>query len=344
MLKLFSTFVISLLIFASCANHSGAVSEQKNCEFAEFFNMTKDGNPVLVSPYDGHRDTLYIKDKAGSLVLMSTTHLAFLSALSCDSLISAVSGIRYVSDKRILQLYREGKIADIGFDSALDYEKILSIKPDYLIAYQISQAEPPYISKLKSLGINVLVLSEHLESHPLARAEYIKFFGALTGKTEQADSIFNSVKQNYLSLKADNVRHPKKVLMNIPFSDQWYIPGGKSYMTKLVEDAGGEILGADKDSFTSSLISIETAYSLSKQAEYWLNVGWCRTKSDLYKINPVFRNFEIPEIYNNIALVNENGGNPFWEEGVVYPNLILRDLRNIFEDKKDSLHYYVKVK
>ena len=46
---------------------------------------------------------------------------------------------------------------------------------------------------LRELGVRCVVLSEHIESHPLARAEYVKLFGALTGRLSRADSVFSAV-------------------------------------------------------------------------------------------------------------------------------------------------------
>jgi iron complex transport system substrate-binding protein len=114
-------------------------------------------------------------------------------------------------------------------------------------------------------------------------------------------------------------------------------------MSRLVSDAGGEILGSEPGAESSS-ISVEEAYRLSSDADFWLNAGWCRTKEELSSCDPMFKNFDIPLVYNNIARATPGGGNDFWESGAVRPDLILEDLCNIFQGNDASLHYYLEVK
>jgi iron complex transport system substrate-binding protein len=191
-----------------------------------------------------------------------------------------------------------------------------------------------------------------MEGHPLARAEYLRLFGFLTGREEFADSLFDSIAAGYNNL-ANRVSNSgekiRKVLMNIPYQDQWFVPGGNNYMSILVKDAGGSILGSVPGSMESSTISLEEAYRLSEKADCWLNVGWCRSLSDLAGIKTLFGAFPLKkmEIYNNILRTSGDGGNDFWESGAVRPDLILEDLVRILHpacmDQSDSLHYYIKI-
>jgi Periplasmic binding protein. len=124
----------------------------------------------------------------------------------------------------------------------------------------------------------------------LARAEYIKFFGLLTGRKELSDSLFADIRDRYLSLVCETDT-PKKVLVNIPYADQWYIPGGDNYMTRLISDAGGEVLGAVPGRFESSVISVEKAFEYAQKADFWLNPGWCSNKDQLRSVHPLFADF-----------------------------------------------------
>ena len=279
------------------------------------------------------------------MICMSSSQVAGLAEIGADSVITAVSGLRYITN----QALHERNVADIGYEAALDYEKILSLRPDLLLTYTVSGAEPPYISRLRSLGIRVLVLHDHLENHPLARAEYIRLYGALTGKQEYADSVFASICNRYDSLAAAAETSKVKVLMNIPYGDAWYIPGGNSYMAKLIQDAGGEILGAEEGTAASRVIRMEEAYALSQKADIWLNPGHCRTRDELTAFHHAFRHFGpivngLP-IYNNTLRMTPEGGNDFWESGSVRPDLILEDLVSIFSqsDRGNPLKYHFNV-
>lgn len=348
---------ISLLLI-SCRGADRNI-EGNSSDYARYFEILD--NPVRVvvmSPYDTEADTLLIDRPLDNLVCMSSSHVAALSAIGADSVITAVSGIRYISDPAIRQRWRDtGSTAeitplyDIGYEADLDFERIMKIRPDLLLTYTVSGAEPQYIIKLRSLGIPVLVLHDHLEDHPLARAEYVRLFGALTGRQRQADSLFASVAERYLAAVSDDVAvsgTSKKLLLNIPYGDAWYIPGADSYMARLIKDAGGEVLGAEPGTSRSRVITMEQAYTLSQAADIWLNPGHCRTREELSRIHQLFPKFGplangLP-IYNNTLRTTPEGGNDFWESGAVRPDLILEDLKKIISgDPADSLNYFLAV-
>lgn len=344
--------------------------------YAKYFRMIPDDSGkgrgiVILSPSSGREDTLYIREPSDRIVCLSSTHLACLAEIGADSVVCAVSGIRYISDKSVHRRYAmtvKGKAAsvseeclsaddgrahlrplyDVGYDNSLDYEMILRLKPDLVTAYAVSGDEPQYLRKLRGLGVPVLVLHDHLEAHPLARAEYIRLFGVLTGREDVADSVFASVCGRYESLVCPDSVKRVNVLMNVPFADAWYIPGGDNYMARLVRDAGGEVLGAEAGSEKSGIVSLEKAYSLSWQADIWLDPGSCGSLDDLASVHQLFPLFGplakgLP-IYNNTLRMTPGGGNDFWERGAVRPDLVLEDLVHIMRGDKDApLNYHFRL-
>ena len=308
-------------------------------EYAQWFDLQGD-KAIITSPYGGKADTLEVTVPLRSIVCMSSSYIGFLDALGCDSVATAVSGLAYVSDPEV-----RVQAVDVGYDAALDYETILKLRPDLVLTYAVSAAEPPYLAKLRELGIRTAVIHEHLESHPLARAEYMKLFGLLIGRKALADSLFADVRDRYLSLVRETDT-PRKVLVNIPYADQWYIPGGDNYMTRLIRDAGGEVLGAVPDRFESSVISVEKAYAYAQEADCWLNPGWCVTKEQLRSVHPLFADFPVlgKPVWNNTKQTTSGGGNAFWETGPARPDLILEDLRAIFDGTEVPMHYFILVR
>lgn len=354
---------------------------------------------VSISPFDGSRDTISISQPLGRLIVTSTSYIGFLDAVGADSVIVGVSGGEYVCDSSVTAGLSNGTVVDIGYDASPDYEKIMALKPDLLLTYSVSPVKSQFFSKLESLGIKTFIVNEHLERHPLARAAYIRLFGALTGNMAAADSVLKIVSDNYISLRDSvqgglgandayasdkgelnagdekqgsggtegNTPKPRKILVNIPYKDQWFVPGQESYLTTLFKDAGGEILGAKAGSSVSGQISVETAYSLSKEADLWMNVGWCQTLEQLLSVNPLFEDFlrniqrnasaigysgtkgcatnpsdtSASVVWNDNNRLNPKGGNDFWESGVVRPDLLLRDLIGIFsgEDNRTPIYY-----
>ena len=226
------------------------------------------------------------------------------------------SGLDYLGNEAVKE-----SAVEVGYDAALNYEAILQTRPDLFLTYAVSAAEPPYLAKLKDLGVRCVILSEHLENHPLARAEYVKFFGALTGHPQEADSVFTAVKDRYLSLVQEpSVR--KKVLIN--------------------RDAGGDLLGSEPGKTESGTIGLEQAYAYAQEADLWLNPGWCRTREQLRSVHPLFSRFPVLEkdVWNNTLQTTEGGGNRFWETGPVHPDWILEDLVHIFSATPWDMHYF----
>ncbi len=318
------------LFFAACGTTPG--QPDSGMEYARWFSL-QDGK-VLVTAPGGGVDTLQGPFKA--LVCMSSSYIGFLHAIGADSTIVGVSGRTFLQQSPPLA-------AEVGYDAALDYETIVKARPDLFLTYNIGGVEPPYLAKLRELGIRTVVLSEHLENHPLARAEYVKLFGALTGRETVADSVFCAVRDRYLASVQPEVTH--KVLINIPYADQWFIPGGDNYMARLVRDAGGELLGAVPGKQESSIVSLETAYGYAQEADVWLHPGWCSTKEQLRGIHPLFAAFPVLDkaVWNNTLQRTSGGGNGYWESGPVRPDLILEDLVKIMNGTvgEAPLHYYL---
>ena len=344
------TFCLGMLVLGLLA---GLVS---SCKFHSIITDNKEDIPSYLQLFDkyavlksltGETDTLWFEKPLERIVCMSSSHVAFLDALGCDSLIVGVSGIGYHTSPQLQERYARGEVFDIGYEAAPDYERLVALHPDLVTTYTVSSAVPPYITKLNSLGIRVLILNEHLEQSPLARASYLKLFGALTNRRAKADSLYAMIAGNYNRLR-DEVAdtrsgEPRKVLMNIPYADRWYIPGGENYMARLVRDAGGEVLGAEPGRSESSVISLEKAWELSSGADLWLDVGNCRTVDQLRSQVPLLKDSPLllpGKVYNNNRRATPAGGNDFWESGAVRPDLILRDLCSILRGAPDSLYFY----
>lgn len=338
------SFLAAVLCLVSCRSGQPAPAQMASGNrYARYFQLLPDG-VVSVSPYDGGRDTLRLTGPLHKLVCLSTSYIGYLDALGAAETVAGVSGIGYVTQPQV-----RDRAVDVGYDAALDYERIVALHPDLLVTYTVSSVVPPSVAKLRSLGIPVLVLHEHREDHPLARAEYIRLFGALTGRRSRADSVFAGVADRYEALVQENRRRagaPVKVLMNMPYGDQWFIPGRGNYISRLVADAGGTVLGAREGDNGSRVVSREEAWTLASEADAWLHPGGCRTRAQLLGSLPLFGRLAWPGgIYNNIRRQTPQGGNDFWESGAACPDRILSDLTRIFTGTAtdSTLFYYIRV-
>ena len=343
------TLTVLVLVSGCTGRHGQADGRTEDGQVLYRIDSTERGCRISVLDTDGRiQDSLTVCGSLDRIVCMSSSYAACLSAIGSTRAICGISGVKYISDTAVCRLAAEGRIAEVGSDAMPDYERIASLKPDIVIAYRMPGSD--MVQNLKALGINVLQLNDYLENSPLGRASYIRVFGALTGRLGTADSVFSAVSARYRQLaeKVNADVSVKNVLMNIPYADAWYIPGGDNYMSRLVEDAGGRILGSVPGQTESSIISTEKAFTLSREADFWLNTGWCDTMEQLYGSNAMFKSFGIRNVFNNTLRVNGSGGNDFWESGAVYPDRILHDLLLIMHPELVSgdgepMHYYRKL-
>lgn len=218
--------------------------------------------------------------------------------------------------------------------------------------YGVGSESSGYVGKIEELGINVIYNADYLETDPLGKAEWIKLFGALYCRERMADSIFNAESEAYNKLKsfiAGNITEKPQVLLGLPFKDTWFVSPGNSFISKLIEDAGGAYLWKDTKSSVSMPFGLENVYLKAVNADFWLNIGTVRTKNEIHAVDPRLTDlscFKTGNLFNNNNRVTDAGGNDFWESGTVYPHLILQDIATIlhpelFPEKK--MYYYRKI-
>ena len=162
-IPVFSLVVLSVLAVSCKRPGTRLVQEDiSQPEFLELEQLDSDRwMAVSISPFDGSRDTLVIDNPLDNLICMSTSYVGFLEAIGCGSVVKGVSGIDYLYGSEL-------DAEDVGYDSAPDYERIVSLEPDLLLTYSVSAAKTPFVTKLGSLGIRVFFIHEHLERHPAA--------------------------------------------------------------------------------------------------------------------------------------------------------------------------------
>lgn len=286
------------------------------------------------------------------IICMSTTHLAMISALDEEKSIVGVSGTNFIYSPDLIKRVDEGLIKDVGYEANLNKELILKIVPDLIMIYGIGSESAGYVGKLKELGTKVIINADYLETDPLSRAEWIKLFGALYCRENLADSIYNSEVAEYNKLKSyvnKNINSKPKVLLGLPFKDTWYVSPGNSFISKLIDDAGGDYLWRDTESSVSMPYGIENVYMRGMKADIWLNIGTVSSRSEISYVDQRLCDltcFKNDNLFNNNKRITVKGGNDFWESGSLYPHLLLKDLATILHPELFSDHeltYYRKI-
>lgn len=264
-------------------------------------------------------------------VCFSSTHVAFLDALDATDAVQGVSGAEYISNEKIRERHAAGTVRDVGYDTNVNYELVASMRPDIVFIYGVGGENTAVTDKFRELHIPFVYIGEYMETTPLGKAEWLVPFGELTDRREEAEALFAGIEARYDSLKmrAAAFAGRPSVMLNAPYRDVWFVPGDRSYMVRLIEDAGGSYIFAGEDSSVSRPISGETAYLAARQADVWLNPNQATDIEELTAQNPKFTDIRCVEqrrVYNSTRRRTPGGGSDFWESGALHADRVLRDI------------------
>lgn len=292
-----------------------------------------------------------VKAPVRHVVCMSSSHVAMFDAIGEVRRVSGVSGIDYISNAHVNEHRYCGEVRDVGYDTNLDFELLAAMRPDLVLLYGVTGENTVVTGKLRELGIPYIYVGDYMEESPLGKAEWLMVPAELCNVRDTGAETFRGIADRYNALKAATAAAAArpKVMLNTPYRDTWFMPSSRSFMVRLIEDAGGEYIYTKNDSDTSVAIDMEEAYLLANAADVWLNVGPCNTLAELTAQNPKFA--EVPAVrdrmvFNNNRRQTPAGGSDFWESGVVRPDLVLRDLNAILRPETAGtaeLHYYKRL-
>ncbi len=280
---------------------------------------------------------------AERVVCTSATHMGFISELG---MMDKVVGV--CRPERVYNLSKEERerITDIGDDMQPSMEQILLLNPDLVILYTYAQGDP-IPAQVEALGIPILYCNEWTETTPLARAEWIRVFGAVFGCQTKADSVFASVRDAYAQLKVDSLKFKGKSIMSgMSWRGTWYVPAGGTFMGNLFRDAGAQYKYEDNPSTSSIPLTMEQAIQDFVQADVWVG---CEANSlkeleAIDKKHTWFKAFQTKEVYNFRRRALPSGANDFWESATVHPERVLQDLQKVLRGDTTDLYYITLLK
>ncbi len=283
------------------------------------------GNDSVDVPDDGMK----VKVPIESLAVTAVTQIEFVNLLGEIEKISGVCSPELIYNPKVRNNYQAGKIVNLGDVFNMNLEKTLLLNPDMVMMSWFKQ-DDPYSKRVLQAGVPVVYNNEWMESSLLARAEWIKFFGAFFDKAKEADSIFNFVAEQYESVKerALAVRYKPKVLTGSNFRGTWYMPGGKNFMAQLYHDAGADYLYIDDNSKGSLPLQVEAVLKDFADADVWFNCNFA-TLSELLQADQkhaLFQPVQTGKVYNFNKRMLKSGANDYWESAVVRPDLLLADV------------------
>ena len=287
-----------------------------------------------------------------SIIGMSSMHVALIDFAEADGILTGLGNLKYVSSPKVRSYIKQGKIKEVGQESNINNELVLTMHPSVIMAVGNATAKINRFKILTDAGIPVIQNAEYLESTPLGRAEWVKLMGALVEKEALVNRKFNAIdiEYNRLSLLASKAADKPHVITTMPVKGVWYVPEGNSYLTHFLKDAGGTSKWSDVKGIGTLPLSFEVVAPEALKADFWLNIGYVNSKQEMTARDirfADFRPFKNGNVYNYNKRTNDAGANDYWESGAVNPQVVLSDLIKILHPEllpKHQLVYYKQLK
>ena len=290
-------------------------------------------------------------------------HCQLMYELGCQQAIRGICDLNYINIPDVKKraalsgnTSAQNPIVNCGSSMAPDIERIIALKPETILLSPFENSGG--YGKLDKLHIPIIEAADYMESSPLGRAEWMKFYGMLFGNEEgksngisgscepKADSLFAKIEKEYLSLKAQAAGYRKglSILTERKTGNVWYVPGGQSTIGILLKDANARYIFEDDQHSGSLAMSPEQILAKGKQVDVWafkyfggapLSQAQLLQEYDGYKALAAFNRGNIYQVDTSMV--------PYFELTSFHPELLLREFIILAHGERfGKLRFYKK--
>nr|MCR5788515.1 ABC transporter substrate-binding protein [Lachnospiraceae bacterium] len=266
------------LAYAECfsADHYGDDYTLLSVMDDERFLIAEEGAPVPSGLPD---DITVLKKPFSRIYLASSSAMDFFLRLSAEDMISMTSTkAEDWSLPAAKELVEAGDILYVGKYNAPDYERLIERDCDLAIENTMIYHNPETKELIEKLEIPVLVERSSYEKHPLGRMEWIKVYGLLCGKEEEAGKFFSEATEKLDQMlsagdpAAGSAERPKTAFFYITAGGLYNIRRPGDYITKMIGLAGGEyvfdtIVSEAGNASSSMNVTAEEFYERAREAD-----------------------------------------------------------------------------
>ena len=302
----------------------------------------------IVDRGESFPDATVIEVPIQRAAVFTTVHCALLTEFGLGDRIVGVADSKYIKIPYIHEQIAKGRIVDCGNGLNPVVEKIMDIKPDVIMLSPFENSGG--YGKTEEIGIPLIECAEYMETSPLGRAEWMRFYGLLFGVGEKADAMFHEVDSCYTALKqqATEAGEGRSVIVDKVVGSVWYMPGGRSTIGQMIQDAGGRYPWANDEQSGSLALPFESVLEHGGESDVWMlryssDHEWdYRELLSGHQGYGQLRAFREKEVYG--CNVEQS---KFYEETPFHPNYLLNDFIQILHPDiigTSSLRYYKKLK
>lgn len=292
-------------------------------------------------------------------VIYKPFNKVYLAATSAMDLIRAIGGLDnvafsgtkaddwYIDEAK--DAMENGFIKYAGKYSAPDFELLISGGCNLAVESTMILHNPEIREQLLEVGIPVLVERSSYESHPLGRMEWIKLYGVLMDKTEEAEQYFDSQVDAVADIMDRDDTGLTVAFFYVTANGSVNIRKSGDYVSKMIELAGGEYIFADmnddENALSTTTIQMEEFYAKAKDADILIYnstiAGTLPDMESLLKLSDLFNDFKAVQS-GNVFCTEKN----MFQESTGFGDMIL-DINKILTDSDvsdDELTYLYRLK
>ena len=239
-----------------------------------------------------------------------------------------------------------GDILYAGNYSAPDYEQILAEGCDLAIENTMVYHTPEVKDQLEKFGIPVMVDYSSYETEPLGRTEWVKLYGLLADREEEAAEAFAGQQEAFASIGDAEDTGKTVAFFYITSSGEVNVRKASDYLPKMIELAGGHYvfsdLGAEDDTASSTVsLQMEEFYAAAREADYLIYNS--TIDGELSSVEELFGKSELLE---NFKAVRE--GNVYCTTRDLYQSsmelgTMIADIHGMLNGEEDGLTYLYRL-
>lgn len=239
----------------------------------------RDGSRFLIVPEQAEipegveEDIVILKQPIQDIYLVASAVMDMFCQLDGLDAIS-FSGQKqenwYIKDAK--NAMAEGRLRYAGKYNRPDYEQLVSRGCRLAIENGMITHAPEVVEKLEDFGIPVLMEASSYEAHPLGRVEWIKLFGALLGKEEAAERIFQEQADILNRISEDQPSEKTVAFFFVSSNGMVQVRQSSDYIPRMIELAGGryvfENLGDPESRKATMNMQAEEFYHKARNADF----------------------------------------------------------------------------
>lgn len=271
-----------------------------------------------------------VRTPLSNILAYSTIHCSIINEIGMAETIKGVCDPQYISVASVVSGLKDGSVKDLGQPSNPNKELMIELDPGAIFVEPIAGRSNELI---KRLGIPVIETPDYMEASPLGRAEWIRFYSLFFDKEAYADSLFNITVQKYNDIKSKvaNVSHRPTVFIDLMYRSVWYVSGGDSFISKMINDAGATYLWHDNNSIAAKQMSFEQVFDKAADADMWLIKYNAPQPLTYQTLEKEYQPYSYFGAYKNRKIYECNTADKkYYQDLPIHPEYILQDFAYTF--------------